>query len=163
MITILMGVSGSGKSTIGQKVARDLGWIFIDADEYHSEQSIAKMKRGVSLTDEDRYPWLLALDTLIKQLDNKHRMALLACSALKKKYRTLLRGHGADITFIYLKADFHLIEERMSSRSDHLMPVSLLQSQFKDLEEPEEVITIDAANGPEWIVSQIRDNLLTII
>jgi gluconokinase len=162
MVIIIMGVSGSGKSTIGRMFARELGWIFIDADDYHSEQSIAKMKRGIALSDEDRFPWLVRLAKLIGQLNHDQRMAILACSALKKKYRDLLRYQGPDITYVYLKADFRLINERFFNRSDHYMPVTLLQSQFADLEEPKEAIVIDAANDPEQIVGQIRDILLTI-
>ena len=158
-----MGVSGSGKSTIGQMLAREMGWIFIEADDHHSEQNIAKMKQGVSLSDEDRYPWLMRLARLIKQLNNNRRMAIVACSALKEKYRVLLGNQGPDITYVYLKANFQVINERLSKRGEHTMPVSLLPSQFADLEEPKEAITINAAEDPAQIVEQIRVILLALL
>lgn len=152
MIFIIMGVSGSGKSTVGKILADKLGCNFYDADNFHPKENIIKMSKGIPLNDVQREPWLLSLKTLIeKQSDN----AVLACSALKKSYRDILNVPEKSIVFIYLKGDKALIEERLLSREDHYAGVNLLQSQFDALEEPEDALTFYIVSSPEEIVKGI--------
>lgn len=152
-----MGVSGSGKSTLGITLARELGWDFLDADFFHSVENIAKMSAGVPLTDADRAPWLAVLNReLISRLE-ADRHFILACSALKAKYRTrLLEGvDGAEI--LYLRGTYHSIRERLQLREGHYMKENLLTSQFDALEEPEEALVLDAdLSIPEMIETIYR-------
>lgn len=161
MIIILMGVSGAGKSTVGKKLAAELGWAFYDADDFHSQANIKKMASGTPLTDADRAAWLEELGRLIRGLDHDRQSAVLACSALKAAYRTKLANGGgdADLRFVYLKGDYDLIARRLRARHGHYMKVRLLESQFETLEEPEEALTLDAARTPEAIVEDIRRKL----
>jgi len=160
MVYILMGVSGAGKTVIGQKLADYFGIPFYDGDDFHPTENIQKMERGEPLTDEDRMPWLQILANSI-QTWNQHGDAVLACSALKKAYRNKLRGKTPEneVRFIYLKGSFSLIADRLSSRSDHFMPEELLQSQFEALEEPERAITVPIDRSPEVIVQMIVKQL----
>ena len=156
MFILLMGVSGSGKTTIGRLLSVTLGWTFYDADDFHSPENVRKMATGVALTDEDRGPWLKELRSLIARHAGEN--GVLACSALKKAYRAILCA-DADVTVVYLKADPELVRSRLESRTGHYMPPSLIESQFRDLEEPKEGISIDAACHPEQIISDIRSQL----
>jgi len=144
MIVVLMGVSGSGKTTVGQALAAKLGWRFLEADELHPQANIAKMASGVPLTDEDRWPWY---DRIVAEL-RRHNAAgthvVVACSALKQVYRDRLAQAG-DIRFVYLKGDVATIERRIADRKGHFMPASLLASQFATLEEPSDAIVVDIA------------------
>jgi gluconokinase len=155
MIIILMGVSGSGKTTIGRLLARDLGWDFQDADDFHPPENIAKMSSGVPLTDEDRQPWLQSLHDLILDYIQQNRHAVIACSALKEIYRTGLQVNHI-VQFVYLVGSFELIRERLTSRQRHFMTTDLLASQFAALEEPQDVLAIDISAKPEEIVKAIR-------
>lgn len=155
MVLILMGVTASGKTTIGRRLARRLGWPFFDADAFHPPANIAKMSRGEPLTDEDRGPWLAALHDLIAQHVRSGSPAVLACSALKTAYREVLRGHLPDVQFVYLKADAALLQRRLDQRKGHFMPPSMLPSQLAALEEPHDGLTVDAGLPVPHLVRQI--------
>ncbi len=158
MVIILMGVTGSGKTTIGRLLARELGWPFHDADDFHSEASVEKMARGVPLDDRDRAPWLAALRELVRLRVESGENTVLACSALKESYRDLLLV-DEDVKLIYLKGGYDLIRERLGSRQGHFMKAAMLDSQFAALEEPERALSVDISLPPEEIVKAIRDGL----
>src|SRR5215831_13360545 len=159
MIIILMGVSGSGKTTIGQRLAQELGWPFYDGDQFHPQANIAKMQQGMPLTDEDRWPWLQALHTHIETWVHQSMSAVLACSALKQAYREHLIIDETEVKLVYLKGDYYLIYERLGQRRGHFMLPGLLASQFAALEEPEQGVVVDIVHPPETIVALIREQL----
>ncbi len=142
---VVMGVSGAGKTVVGRRLARRLGFAFADADDYHPQANIDKMAAGVPLTDDDRAPWLERLRTLIEEHAADGRSLVLACSALKAAYRQALLAAepAAQVRFVYLKGDFDTILERMRARRGHYMKASMLESQFRDLEEPADAVTVD--------------------
>lgn len=154
-----MGVSGCGKTSVGQKLAETLGWDFYDADDFHPPANIAKMTSGIPLTDADRAPWLESLRTLISACVQSNRPGVLACSALKERYRqTLLRGNpGAQL--VYLKGSYNLIWSRMAQRPGHYMKPEMLKSQFDALEEPHNALTIDISLSVEQIVNLLYEEL----
>ena len=158
MFVLVMGVTGSGKTTIGRLLSAVMGWPFYDADDFHSPDNIRKMASGVPLTDEDRGPWLQQLQQLISQRNEQGENGVLACSALKEAYRRILCA-DADVAVVYLKAQPDLIRSRLDTRVGHYMPQRLVESQFLDLEEPKEAIIIDAAWPREQIVETIRSQL----
>jgi gluconokinase len=158
MIIILMGVSGSGKTTVGSLLARDLGWDFYDADDFHSPQNIAKMSRGLALTDEDRLPWLQSLRALILDCIHHDKQSVIACSALREIYRTSLHISD-DVQFVYLKGSIDQIRQRLSARQNHYMTADLLASQFATLEEPADALSMDVSLPPRQIVDAIRHAL----
>lgn len=158
-IVILMGVTGSGKTTIGQRLAKDVNWVFHDGDDFHPPANVDKMRRGIPLTDEDRAPWLAALEHLIRDLIMQGQSAVISCSALKQSYRDRLAANRDEVVFVYLKGDYRLARERLLSRKGHFMKADLLASQFDALEEPEGVLTVDFAQEPDVIVGQIRQAL----
>lgn len=151
MIVLVMGVAGVGKTTIGEPLARALGWRFIDADDYHPPQNVAKMKAGIPLDDADRWPWLARLNKLLKEEEN----AVLACSALKRSYRERLSQGLTDFKVVYLYGNAELIRARIAKRRHRYMPATLLESQFAALEPPAEAIAIDVAATPEESVAAI--------
>lgn len=156
MIVLVMGVSGAGKSTIGQALADALGADFLEADTFHSDANIAKMSSGTPLTDSDRWPWLDAIGTALDQAVMKGGRVVLACSALKQAYRDRLLKDGGRAGFtVFLKGDSALIASRLSGRSGHYMPPALLPSQFAALEPPEDAIVVDIDQPPETILRQI--------
>lgn len=156
-IVLVMGVSGSGKTTIGRLLAEDLGWSFSDADEFHSAGNIKKLARGTPLTDEDRRPWLEHLRSAMGTWIEQGRPTVLACSALKSGYRSqLVRGLEDRVRFVYLKGSLDLIARRLAGRNDHFMHRDLLASQFEILEEPGEAVAVDIDDSPDRIVAQIR-------
>ena len=159
MIVIVMGVSGSGKSTVGKMLASELNWAFTDADSFHSPENVEKMSQGIPLNDADRMPWLLAIQQAIASWLKEDRNAILACSALKSTYRQILVLDPQRIKLVYLQGSFDLIEKRMAMRQNHFMHPELLSSQFDALEEPEDAIYIDASLPPKAIVQQIKMNL----
>lgn len=158
MILLLMGVAGSGKTTIGGALASRLGWDFADADDYHSAANVRKMASGVPLTDEDRAPWLEALRKLIVSWIEAGRNGVLACSALKQSYRDML-VFGPDVVVVYLKASRGVLDGRLRARHEHYMHVSMLDSQLETLEEPSDAMVIDAQRGVEEIVGEILKRL----
>ena len=146
MIVVLMGVSGAGKTTIGALLSERLGWPLLDADDFHPPGNIEKMRSGIALTDEDRWPWLDRLNGLLKEKDSNGESVLLACSALKQKYRDRLAAGCSNLRWVHLKGGFELIESRLKSRKGHYMKAGLLESQFAALEEPVDAITVDVGD-----------------
>jgi gluconokinase len=159
MIIILMGVSGSGKTTVGERLAQALGWPFYDGDQFHPPANVAKMQQGTPLTDEDRWPWLHALRTHIETWVQQGVSAVLACSALKQAYRAYLIIDEGEVKLVYLKGDYNLIHERLAQRRGHFMPPGVLASQFAALEEPEQGVVVDIVHSPATIVALIRERL----
>lgn len=154
-----MGVSGSGKTTIGTKLAESLGWQFRDADDFHPPENIEKMRQGIPLDDADRLPWLQKMQNLIKQCLSENTNLVLTCSALKESYRQMLLINKEFIQLVYLKGSFELIEKRLKERRNHFMTEKLLKSQFENLEEPDNAITVDISESLETIVQEIQANL----
>jgi gluconokinase len=159
MIIIVMGVSGSGKSTIGDRLANALQWTFVDADTFHPPSNIEKMSRGIPLTDTDRAPWLHTLRDLIVRWLKDSRNVVLACSALKHAYRDMLVMDKKRVKVVYLKGTFELFRERMIRRRGHYMPEEMLESQFDILEEPVGAVIVEADNPPDIIVQKILTGL----
>ena len=154
MIALVMGVSGSGKTKVGKALARELRWRFIDADDLHPEANVAKMARGVPLTDDDRWPWLDRIVAEMRRTTAAGEHAVVACSALKQAYRDRL-ATGGDVRVVYLKGDAATIAPWIAHRSGHFMPASLLPSQFAALEEPTNAIVIDIREALEAKVATI--------
>jgi gluconokinase len=159
MILILMGVSGCGKTTVGKLLAARLGWAFYDGDDFHPRANKDKMARGVPLDDDDRAGWLAALADLIREELHKGKSAVLACSALKERYRQELCVDPDQVRLVYLKGSYQQILRRMASRSDHYMKPGMLQSQFEALEEPREALTVGIDATPQAIVAQVLQKL----
>lgn len=158
MIVVIMGVSGSGKTTIGSLLANSLDWEFYDADDFHDQANRDKMSQGIPLTDQDRSTWLTSLRELIQESINSATSMVLACSALKEAYRSKLNVNG-QVKFIYLKGTYTEIESRLKNRTGHFMPVKLLKSQFEILEEPVDSLAIDLTRSPEEIIQLIHKGL----
>ncbi|NWF63361.1 MAG: gluconokinase [Chloroflexi bacterium] len=153
-----MGVSGSGKTTVGSLLADELGWDFYDADDFHPPANREKMAHGVALNDEDRAEWLNSLQSLVRKNLNEEQSFVLACSALKQRYREAL-AVNEKVWFVYLRGSYDQIETRMRRRKNHYMTVQLLQSQFEALEEPQEAVVVDISDTPEIIVQIIRKGM----
>jgi gluconokinase len=161
-VIIVMGVSGSGKSTVGTLLAMGLHWEFEDGDWFHPPANVDKMHKGIPLTDEDRWPWLQAIAKWIDETRAAGNHAVIACSALKRRYRDILIGDRRDVRLVYLKGDESLIARRFATRHEHFMPLSLLHSQFEALEEPrsdENPIAVSIEPTPREIVSHILEAL----
>ena len=161
MILIIFGVSGAGKTTVGKLLARELGWSFIEADDFHPAANIEKMRSGHPLTDKDRWPWLEQLRQQIERSFSAGENAVLACSTLKRAYRDRLRVSD-EVKFVFLSGDYALVEKQLRSRHGHFMNADLLQSQVNDLEKPEpheNVLTIELGRTPEEIVERIEAKL----
>jgi len=155
VIIYIMGVSGSGKTTIGKLLSAKMALPFFDGDDLHSVANKEKMKAGISLTDDDRAAWLTKINQLAKE-QMKKQGAVIACSALKEKYRKVLSGEiTVSVHWIFLQGDYELLFERMQSREEHFMPAALLPSQLNDLEIPAPCISIDISNSPDEIVEAI--------
>jgi len=157
-VLVVMGVSGSGKSTIGTQLAIKLQWEFEDGDWFHPASNVEKMHNGRPLTDEDRWPWLNAIAGFIDASRSAGRHVVIACSALKKSYRAIIIGDRPDVRLIYLKGGIELISRRIAARHEHFMPRELLQSQYDALEEPgadENAIVVSVEPPPRAIVMQV--------
>jgi gluconokinase len=158
MVIVVMGVSGAGKTTVGQALAQRLQWKFADADDYHSVGNIAKMRGGIPLSDADREPWLEALHAAIADWLAARQDVVLACSALKASYRVQLLI-APEVKLVNLHVDRELVAERLASRKNHYMNPELIESQFATLEEPASGLTLDASLSTEAIVRKIRQAL----
>lgn len=159
MFLIVMGVSGSGKSTVGKLLAAKLGYPFYDGDDFHPAANVEKMSRGIPLDDADRAGWLAALADLIRGSLQRGEAGVLACSALKQRYRDQLCLDPAQVKFIYLKGSYELIKARMLSRPGHYMKPGMLDSQFAALEEPADALTVDIGPSPEEVVVEVIGRL----
>ena len=155
MIVLVMGVSGSGKNTVGEPLTQRLGWKFIDGDDYHPPENVKKMAAGIALQDEDRWPWLDRLNGMLRQEKN----VVLACSALKEAYRRRLLAGIADCAIVHLRGSFELIRSRVEQRRHRYMPASLLQSQFETLEPPAKAIDVDVSLDVEVSLKTILERL----
>lgn len=158
MIIILMGVSGCGKTEIGQRLSGQLGWPFFEADAFHPRDNIDRMSRGDPLDDADRWTWLENIRQQIDQCEQDDQNAVIACSALKQSYRDLLAKDTCDVRFVYLHGDYDLIHKRLTARRGHFMKAQMLDSQFATLEPPTHALTIDVDQTPDTIVRMIRSN-----
>ena len=154
MIIVVMGVSGSGKTTIGMMLADAIRCRFLEGDSLHSKENIEKMRHSIPLTDSDRVPWLAAIRTHILKFFKRGETLVVACSALKQQYREFLVD-GIPVSWIYLKGSAQLIRSRMKHRSSHFMRADMLSSQFDALEEPSDAIVVDVLPPPSVIVSEI--------
>lgn len=154
-----MGVSGSGKTTIGKQLSCQLNYQFYDADDFHPPENVQKMSQGIPLNDQDRQPWLLSLSHLISDLQQHRKNAIIACSSLKQSYRKLLQNNHQELTWIYLKGSFKQILERLDKRKEHFMKSQMLKSQFEDLEEPNNAIILDISLTTEKIIKQVLSRL----
>ena len=159
MVVTVMGVTGSGKTTVGRMLAQQLGWTFADADDFHPRENIGKMARGIPLDEADRAPWLAAMRNAIERWLREGQSAVLACSALKRAYRDELLVNDS-VRLVYLRGDYDVIVCRVRQRTGHFAKSELVASQFTDLEEPgSEALTLDIADSPETIVAKARQLL----
>lgn len=159
MVVILMGVSGAGKTAVGVQLAGVLGWAFVDADSLHPPENVAKMARGVPLTDRDRAPWLAALRALLSDHGARGESVVLACSALKDRYREVLGGGQRKVRFVYLKGSRELIHKRLKARAGHYMKAGLLESQFGALERPADALVVSVDRPLQEVVACILGGL----
>jgi gluconokinase len=160
MIVVLMGVSGSGKSTVGRILADALGWTFVEADDYHPTVNVEKMRGGTPLDDEDRRPWLAALRERVAEACRLGENVVLACSALKHRYQDYLEQDDPPcVEYVYLEGSPELIQKRLAARKGHFMNPALLSSQFTALEPPPDAVRVNVAPPPEEIAAEIREKL----
>lgn len=159
-ILIVMGVSGAGKTTVGKELAQELDWPFIEGDQFHCDANIEKMASGIPLTDKDREIWLSMLRREIEKVLAQDDSAVVACSALKESYRERLKVDDR-VQFVFLNIPFSVAEERLKRRKGHFMPVSLLESQFETLQQPEgsQYINVDAQQLPQAIVKEVVEKI----
>ncbi|GAB3491410.1 gluconokinase [Flexivirga sp.] len=159
---IVMGVSGSGKTTLAEGIADAMGWLYAEGDDFHSQANVSKMAAGVPLTDEDRWPWLRSIGTWIDEHERDGRSAVITCSALKRAYRDLLREDRKNVRFVYLDVPQEVLEDRLSKRTGHYMPPSLLPSQLQTLEplqQDEDGVVVHAHQSPEASLEEALDLL----
>jgi gluconokinase len=159
VIVVLMGVAGSGKTTVGRLLSDQLGWTFVEGDDFHPPANVEKMRRGEPLTDADRVPWLRALRRRIDELAAAGRSAVVACSALKQAYRDVLASGRPEVRFVWLTAAPGVIRDRLERRTGHYMPPVLLESQLETLEEPAGVPVVDVTPPPAEVAAAIRQRL----
>jgi len=158
MIVIVMGVVGAGKTTVGRMLAEQLGWEFADADDFHPQTNVEKIRHGIALTDADRQPWLERLRGAVADWIARSKNVVLACSALKEIYRQIL-DVGPQVRFVYLKGNATLIAQRLRAREGHFANERILASQFADLEEPGTAVEVDISGTPQQIAADIRHRL----
>jgi gluconokinase len=155
VVVILLGVTGAGKTTVGQALVARHRWRFVDGDDYHTSDAVARMRNGVPLTDSDRAPWLASLHAVASAAIERREGLVIACSALKQSYRNTLRGALRPVRFVYLRADKETLRQRLSNRQGHFAGPALLASQLADLEEPADALNVDATRTPDEIVNEI--------
>jgi gluconokinase len=155
MIILVMGVTGSGKTTVGKMLASRLGWVYLDADNFHSAENVEKMRRGVPLSDADREPWLGAIHAALLKCAGENRDAVLACSALKQSYRERL-GAGVELRVVYLKGTYEEIAARLQRRTGHFAGEGILAGQFADLEEPRGALVVRIGDAKEIVGAVLR-------
>jgi gluconokinase len=155
MIILVMGVTGSGKTTVGKMLASRLGWVYLDADNFHSAENVEKMRRGVPLSDADREPWLEAIHAELLKCADKNKDAVLACSALKQSYRERL-GAGVELRVVYLKGTYEEIAARLQRRTGHFAGEGILAGQFADLEEPRAALVVRIGDAKEIVGAVLR-------
>jgi len=158
MIVLVMGTTGSGKTTVGQMLAKRLGWLFLDADDFHSASNKEKMHQGIPLTDADRAPWLAAIHAELVRQKDSGQSVVLACSALKQQYRDVLHVQ-LEVQTVYLKGSEAVLREHIESRHGHFAGESLLPSQLATLEEPQDALVVDVSHTPEEIVDEVCTRL----
>jgi gluconokinase len=154
MIILMMGTTGAGKTTVGKLLAAKLGWIFVDADDFHPDANIEKMKHGIPLTDADRWPWLEKIHSELVRLDQAGQNVVLACSALKESYRDRLSA-GLDVRIVYLRGSYDVMRSHIERRHGHFAGESILAGQFADLEEPRDALVLDITATQKEIVDQV--------
>ena len=162
IVVIVMGVSGSGKTTVAKLLAETLGWQFEEGDTLHPPENVKKMSAGIPLTDADRLPWLRKIAETIDGWRARGESGVITCSALKRSYRDIIVGDRPDVRLVYLKGSHDLIRQRMAARHGHFMPTTLLDSQFATLEEPspdENAIVVDIGGSPDKIAREVADRL----
>jgi gluconokinase len=159
MIVVLMGVSGSGKTAVGELLALALRWRFLDADDHHPAANVEKMRAGTPLTDADRWPWLDRLNQLLREHQAAGQDVILACSALRQVYRERLARGLRDVRWVHLKGSFEQIASRLAARKHRYMPASLLRSQFDTLEDPTDALEVDISDPPELLAQRIAEGL----
>jgi gluconokinase len=159
MIVVLMGVSGSGKTTVGEILALRLRWRYLDADAFHPPENVEKMRSGVPLTDADRWPWLDRMNRILREHEAGGDDVVLGCSALRQIYRERLAQGLRDLRWVHLKGSFELIQSRLAVRKHRYMPATLLRSQFDTLEAPTDALDVDIADPPEQLAQRIAEAL----
>ena len=158
MDILVMGTTGAGKTTVGKLLAARLRWTFLDADDFHPAGNIEKMKHGIALTDEDRFPWLQKIHTELERLWQNGTNIVLACSALKQSYRDLLSA-GLDMRIVYLRGTYEVMRRHIESRHGHFAGEAILAGQFADLEAPNNALALDVSHPPEELATAIISNL----
>jgi gluconokinase len=160
VIVVVMGVTGTGKTTVGKFLARELGWTFVEGDDFHPPANVAKMRRGLPLDDEDRKPWLDAIRRRLSEAIERGENVVLACSALKHAYQHYLADYAPELVrFVYLYGSPELLRQRLAGRTGHFMNPALLSSQFQTLEAPDDAIRVDVSQPPQAIVAEVRRQL----
>jgi gluconokinase len=159
MLVVIMGVTGVGKTTVGRLIAGRLGARFVDADDFHPPENVAKMRAGIPLDDDDRQPWLAALNAQLREAARRGEAVVLACSALKSAYRERLREGIPGLRFVHLVGARELIAERLGARPGHYMNPALLDSQFATLERPDDALSFDVGPAPEELANAVCADL----
>jgi gluconokinase len=158
MVILLMGTTGAGKSTVGKLLSARLGWTFLDADDLHPQSNIEKMKHGIPLTDADRIPWLEKIHAELLSLAQQGKSVVLACSALKQRYRDQLSA-GIDMRTVYLRGSYEVMRQHIASRHGHFAGESILAGQFADLEEPQDALILDVSRTPQELCDEVIHRL----
>ncbi len=158
MVILVMGTTGSGKTTVGKLLAAHLHWSFLDADDFHPQANVEKMHNEIPLTDADRWPWLKNIHTELQRFAQSGKNVVLACSALKRSYRDLL-SESVDVRIVYLRGTYEVMRHHIETRHGHFAGEAILAGQFADLEEPQNALVLDVSHTPEQLVAEIISSL----